>query len=646
MRYLLIALFFITSCSGDTSSPPLATLSIQVPEDQAIIGSTRVEVRGSATGVASVEVNGDVVDVVGGEWSTVLNASDGPLDIEVVAGALEESRSVTVDATAPLLVLESPERGFYQDLSEGDSILVKGRVEDATTGIESVFLGGQSIVLGTDGSFETEVLLREGLNDISISAVDGAGNESTALRGGIAGSFATPTETVGRAFRVFVQREALNTLETVIEETVTPELVTSFVTANFMNENVAIDTITFDPIDLEVNTSTGALSVTLNVANVAVAGSFTISDDVYPTTIEVVQMGVTLPLSVSATDDGGLSLSFGTAVLNLEDEDLRFNIAGLTQDDANFLRNVMRQVVEYAFANFLSDQVFDQLFDPNVLIRRIEVFDRVITFELKFETVQVFGDGILVELSVTMPDEEFEEVRDVPGALNRIPGNPNGPVSENDLLFTTTHQALDRIFHGVWRSGLLHQTFDQERFAGFELPIELTVAELGLVLGSGVTQLAPAGTPLALRLRPLLPPVVDLTQDSRISLALSETMVDLVLQPSGGEEIVVASIAAFLELDVLLELDGVEVLVGFETNVRADLDSEAVDFDDRAIEGLLTDILTLVPEVLAQSLRLRGEADVEWVILNNPGIELHGDGAYVTLSTAMTPNPDGFTLDL
>jgi hypothetical protein len=234
----------------------------------------------------------------------------------------------------------------------------------------------------------------------------------------------------------------------------------------------------------------------------------------------------------------------------------------------------------------------------------------------------------------------------VPGALNRIPGNPNGPVSENDLLFTTTHQALDRIFHGVWRSGLLHQTFDQERFAGFELPIELTVAELGLVLGSEVNQLAPAGTPLALRLRPLLPPVVDLTQDSRISLALSETMVDLVLQPSGGEEIVVASIAAFLELDVLLELDGVEVLVGFETNVRADLDSEAVDFDDRAIEGLLTDILTLVPDVLAQSLRLRGEADVEWVILNNPGIELHGDGAYVTLSTAMTPNPDGFTLDL
>jgi hypothetical protein len=165
-------------------------------------------------------------------------------------------------------------------------------------------------------------------------------------------------------------------------------------------------------------------------------------------------------------------------------------------------------------------------------------------------------------------------------------------------------------------------------------------------LGSEVTQLAPAGTPLALRLRPLLPPVVDLTQDSRISLALSETMVDLVLQPTSGEEIVVASIAAFLELDVLLELDGVEVLVGFETNVRADLDSEAVDFDDRAIEGLLTDILTLVPDVLAQSLRLRGEADVEWVILNNPGIELHGDGAYVTLSAAMTPNPDGFTLDL
>jgi len=646
MRLLsLLILLFFWGCGDDSAQPTTVGVKITEPQDGAILSQRRVEVRGTAQAVKSVEVNGQVVDVVGGEWRTSLSVSDGPLELVATAQSATDSISIVVDSKPPNLVLDEPERGFYRELGS-DSVRVKGRVEDTGTGIASLFWGGQSVAVGANGEFEFDAPLREGLNEVVVTAVDGAGNEATTLRGGMYGSYETPTSEVERAFRLFIRKEALETIEKVIEETVTPQLVSDFLAANFMNDNVTIQSITFDPIDFDIVTRTNALELVLNVSNVAVTGTFTIGSDDYPTTIEVVKMGVTLPLTVGATPEGSLSLAFGTAVLALEDEDLRFNIAGLTQDDASFLRNVMRQVVEYAFANFLSEQVFEQLFDPDVLKRRIEVFGRFITFELKFETVRVFPDGLLLELSLSMPDDEFELVRDVPGALNRIPGNPNGPNSTNDLLFTTTHQALDRILHGVWRSGLLHQTFDQERFAGFNLPVGFTVNELSLALDGGIATLAPPSTPAAIRLYPLLPPVVDLSEESTLIIKLSEMMVDLVLQPPGSEEILVASFSFFLELDVLLSVEGVEVVLGFETKVRADLaDEPNIDLDDRAAELLFEDVIKMVPDLLADSLRLTGEADITWVTLTNPDLELHGNADHCTLSTAMVPNPDGFVLE-
>ncbi len=641
---LLFLLVFL-GC-GEDAKPTTVAVDITSPEDGAILNSSRVAVSGTAKSVEFVEVNGNTVDVIGGEWTTVLTVADGPLEVVVTAQSASDNIQVTVDSTAPQIVIESPERGFYAQASEGTTVEVRGRIEDSGTGISALFSGGQSITVDADGGFSFESSLREGLNVIEVTAVDVAGNESTSLRGGMYGEYTSPTESVDRAFQLFIRQEALETIEKVVEETVTPEFVTDFVTRSFMNDNVTIETITFDPIDLEIITRVNDLQVALNVANVAVTGSFRIGNDSYPTTIEILKMGVTLPLTISATPEGSLGLSFGTAVLQLEDADLRYNIDGLTQDDASFLRNVMRQVAEYAFGNLISERVFEQLFDPAILKRRVEVFGRVITFELKFQNVRVFPDGILLDLSVTMPDDQFDAVRDVPGALNRIPGNPNGPVSENDLLFTTTHQALDRILHGVWRSGLLHQTFDSSTFEGFNLPVNLSAGELALVLDSRIAGLAPAGTPAAIRLRPLLPPIVDLSGESGLTIRMGELMMDLVLQPAGQAEVLVASFSFFLDLDATVNVEGVEIILGFDADVRADLaDEPQFDLDDAKSEGLFTDVIGFVPQILADSLRLNGEADITWVTLTNPELELHGNEDHITLSAGMVPNPDGFVLE-
>lgn len=627
----------LLSCSGDEPPATPAEVSITFPEPGQVLTNDRVRIQGNASGATSVEVNGVSTDVNGGEWTALVPFSQG--EVTAIATARDASAQVSfvVDSVTPTIVIESPERGAYTDQ---DSITVRGRVEETGSGLQSVDLRGQTVELD-DGVFEFDWPVQPGLNELQIRARDRAGNEGTALRGVIAGPTVDPTETVDPAFQIFVREEAIDVVEEVAESLLTPEFVTEFAKESLTFDNVTLESINFAELDVQLVPRMGRLDLEVDVEGIAIDGDFSIGETNYDTTINVARLGVTIETRVQAADDGTLDFSFGDATLDLNGDDLTFMIDDLTQDDVEFLRDLVVDVARDAFGELLSEQIFDELFDPDILKRKIEILDREIVFELRFESIEVFADGIFVRTSIRMPEDSFADVREVPGALARQTSNPNGPNTTNDILFTSTHSAIDRILHGVWRTGLLNQELRGDDFAGLELPFELTSSALGLVLDSSINGLVPPDTPAGVRLRPLLPPVIGFKDEGSIGIRMGELMVDIVLFPDTGP-IEIVSLAFFLDLDVSIAVDGVVISLAFDTELRADLDSEPeFDLDDEETEALFEDLVALIPQVLEQSIDLRGEADITWVKLQNPEIEIHGiDTDHVTISLEMIPSPE------
>ncbi len=91
--------------------------------------------------------------------------------------ALAELRET--DSTAPVITVTSPEvkRGV-KVVAHGETLLVTGKAADLS-GVASVTVNGQSAVLDENGNFSAELLLKPGLNDITITAVDIFKNRST-----------------------------------------------------------------------------------------------------------------------------------------------------------------------------------------------------------------------------------------------------------------------------------------------------------------------------------------------------------------------------------------------------------------------------------------------------------------------------------
>lgn len=81
------------------------------------------------------------------------------------------SAAYTVDTVPPVLALTSPDSQRVVDV---ESVAVAGTVYDATAGIDTVTVGGQTAAV-ENGRFRVSVPLEAGVNEIAVTAVDGAG---------------------------------------------------------------------------------------------------------------------------------------------------------------------------------------------------------------------------------------------------------------------------------------------------------------------------------------------------------------------------------------------------------------------------------------------------------------------------------------
>lgn len=155
------------------------TLAVSSPADGSVTRATSVTVSGTTDPGVALAVDGTSVAVgMDGAFSQAFSLADGMHTFTVTAInpaglSATETRTVTVDSTAPSLSLSSPVTGL---LTNHPVVHVVGSTEPGA----SVDVNGIRATVSTSGQFDVPIALDEGANTITATATDSAGNSATA----------------------------------------------------------------------------------------------------------------------------------------------------------------------------------------------------------------------------------------------------------------------------------------------------------------------------------------------------------------------------------------------------------------------------------------------------------------------------------
>ena len=70
------------------------------------------------------------------------------------------------------------------------------------------------------------------------------------------------------------------------------------------------------------------------------------------------------------------------------------------------LRGIATDVARSAFSDLLSDRLIDQLYDPDVLRRKVELFGRTLEFQLLIRETNISSRGVYLNSSIAIVSEK------------------------------------------------------------------------------------------------------------------------------------------------------------------------------------------------------------------------------------------------
>ncbi|MGE5804039.1 MAG: hypothetical protein ACM358_17470, partial [Gemmatimonadota bacterium] len=175
---------FVDICvtATDTTPPVIANIA---PPQNFVTRDTLVTVSGTVQDETptTVKINGDSAPVTNGAFSKpTLLPVEGHNTIHIVAtdraGHVTDSARVIIrDRIPPVLTVNAPADGF---ITNQTSVLVSGTVQDST--LVTVNVNGIQLMV-EGGVFSGSIpLTLEGLNPLTITATDAAGNQTAVLR--------------------------------------------------------------------------------------------------------------------------------------------------------------------------------------------------------------------------------------------------------------------------------------------------------------------------------------------------------------------------------------------------------------------------------------------------------------------------------
>ncbi len=615
-------------------------IEITYPEADSFENRSRFRVRGTAEGTSTVEVNGETASVSGGQWEVLLDFNDGPATVTAVAADTSVSVDFFVDTVLPELVIETPDRGAVVDAADDDIVIIKGQATDEGSGLLAILIDG-SIIDDEDGAFEVERPLREGINVFTVVARDRAHNETTEVRAVLHGPLADPSEAIDQAVTMDITPGGIADLAEVIEAYATPEQIMGFMEGGFGDSDLTVTEIDWDELTFEIVPRDGYLDIEVYITELHVEGDYQV-DDANPDSgyIHITEMTVRLHLEVYVDDDGELAVAVpqDSAEVDLETSDIDSDLPF----DNNTLRALIRGGIVFTFTDFVTDLITENLYDSGILTQEFEFLDRVIEIRLILEEVLISTNGVRVNLGIEFPADPHPEVQLLPGALHRATSSSTGSSLTSPFRLHSTRTALDRVLHSVWQAGLFHQTIGGDDLDGIRLPFDLTADGLASLLDQRIRDIHDTDTPVELRFRPLLPPVMEFDDNDEILVDIADFLIDFYLRPEGEDSTHILSVALYLTVEVEIVLDEHEVRFNIDVDADGDIAEEPIfTFDRDRTVNLITDLIEVIPQLAAGNLSIDGQANFEWASIGDLLLEINGESRdRITAGLTISPATD------
>lgn len=539
------------------------------------------------------------------------------------AGPVQTAPAVVAEPT-PTIELITPARGAF--LATGQ-VLVTGRTEvvpGTESTIRSVRVNGQSVPVEADGTFETLVTCILGLNVIQAEVVDSRGKRGTTSIGCLAGDYRSTSTSVAQAAKIHITDTALSAVGKIVESSLWATDINSlFAGANplvdssllWIDYSVSVDDVRFHDVQAGLDTQLDGIHVLATVVRpvitVTVEANLGLGIRIGPEVVTLTADKVDLRsrIHASARTDDSLNV-------RLEDTALDFTNfkANTTSGVLSAIERTMRGFIRRKLEGLVVDAVTDTL-QPLVDTALAEYLTPT-----PQQAYNVLGKPFLVDIRmeyVTFGNDAFEIAArfDTPPV---VPGNAVGPPQQGSLstlgsqpqipvgpgvFVSADDDAINRLLHGFWRNGVLNIDLDDAFLQqnGMSLPINLEVGSLVQFLPE-LRGVMPDETPLAIRIRPLLPPIVTFAGTTDlVQLQAGELGIDIMVDRGNGFETLLSAHAhATMGLTVEMTSDGLSVSTASYPTIIFDIDGEPiVEFDNRRLEVMLSVVMTpLIPQLL------------------------------------------------
>jgi hypothetical protein len=505
-------------------------LRIDTPMPGAVLGHRTVLVEGLAevSGATEVRVNGAPAPISGGRFSASIELEEGPTRIVVTALALEASVEVWVDATAPRIIVESPEPASFID---GSQLRVRGRVEDiALTGFT---VDGEDVPVTGEGRFEFARNVEPGVARLRLRAEDRAGHVSYAYTSALVGRFRPAGDMVSEAMSFGIGPDALaevSTGATALASSIDVEpyvLAENPAVSGWWGE-INVESVGYSRVTIGLEPADGGIEVTavLDGVHVVVGGTLSGTLDADRA---VLSGWITL-----GTSGGRILAELVDPWVVLEGFRLDFAWVPWFIEDLAVVRDAVRTRIESALVSSVNEVVPPYIENALSSIPQggaFTIHDVPLELSASVASLEVDRHGIRGSLDAGLRTGmvDLERTRGIPGSLD-LDGTSAPMPDASGIGAAVSFDIVNAALYAAWSWGALELRFDRPELDRGPL----TLAQLGL-FAPELLRLAPPDSPVSFVVTPELPGVVVPTTGGGVEVAFGDVTLEVVANTREGD---------------------------------------------------------------------------------------------------------------
>ena len=532
----------------------------------------------------------------------------------VMIGGVSGATQPPLALTDLKLTVTSPARGAYLT---GAQTRLEGEVSGAMT--PTLTVNGQETPVGPDGRFSATVPLTPGLNTFVTALSDGEARRED-RRAALVDATADPATSLSDALSFQISRAGFDEISGAITRAVSNLNIAS-IAGLLSQQGVTIHTLQHGPLAIAIYPEAECVNLILRTVGPSYINGLAPGDDCLTVAGGVNSIGIALSgqfegISISGSvflyganlliflvpqvsGDGGVSMRLVNPLVTIHGDPV-ISVDGLPDFLFELFSDLIKDLMEKALRDALSNVALPALFDPSALTQRLDLLGHPVDLALKLTALDLTHEAMRVNASARISAVNPTHLG---GALPPQVGVPM-MTTARDLDVALAGDFIGRLAHAAWAAGALDLSVND--LAG-DTPIPLTVALLATALGEAAMGVDRAA-PLLMNIRALLPPVVSVGQGER---PLKVDIGDLLLDLATAAEGVLATLALHLQMEVGLKIapnamsGALELVPDIGVTASADVaETPRGAVNEAALEQLIGAFMGAIPALAATPIPL------------------------------------------